>query len=143
MSERADAPLSEADRESDLYIAIYSELPGYTDVRHDIAERIYRALRSDIGANDEQITSTRVEVLGHPDKPVSARCCLDGCQDFSKQPCVARRMEPAGRRIAFHEWLDYSWPMWKQHEGNTHYVQQRSAFNAGIDAAGDFERQGE
>lgn len=24
--------------------------------------------------------STRVEVLGHPDKPVAAPCCIDGCQ---------------------------------------------------------------
>jgi len=27
--------------------------------------------------------STVVEIMGHPDKPVSARCILSGCQDFN------------------------------------------------------------
>jgi hypothetical protein len=32
----------------------------------------------------EPPTCVKVEIMGHPDQPVSARCILSGCQDFTQ-----------------------------------------------------------
>jgi hypothetical protein len=34
-------------------------------------------------ASESAPTFTRVEIMGHPDQPVSARCILSGCRDLS------------------------------------------------------------
>jgi hypothetical protein len=61
--------------------------------------------------------STVVEVIGHPDKPVSARCILSGCRDFTPSATAPRSdvyalVDAVATMFSKHPGEMTNWPEW-------------------------------
>jgi hypothetical protein len=70
------------------------------DKRADFWKRAFeaakeRADKAESAPSAERPTMTKVEVMGHPDQPVSARCILSGCQDFTPAASERAPLSPA------------------------------------------------
>lgn len=80
--------LAKIDADLDRYGVPRSEMvePGPTEVVLSRRVRIRRLASS--ARSSDALKTTVVEVIGHPDQPVSARCILSGCQDLGTAPAA-------------------------------------------------------